>query len=107
MVVWELLPARGLLLHEHVAPLGRVLAVVREGARRGRGRGGPPAQRRGRARREARLVLRRRRAHLLLLGPQHLLLLLLQHLRLLLSRYPSCSDACGVKKAVTKMLTLS
>lgn len=98
VMVRELL---ALLLHEHVPPLGRVLARVRgEGARRG---GGRPA----RARRahphagahahagahEARLVLRRRRPHLLLLRAQHLLLLLLQRFGLLLARYARRCDA--------------
>lgn len=96
MMVRELVPGGGLLLHQNVAPLGRVLACVRwEGARsRGRTSGayahsahvhaGP---------RKARLVLRRRWPHLLL-SSQHVLLLLLQHFRLLLARYPCCHHSC-------------
>lgn len=83
MMMRELLPG-GLLLYEHVPPVGRVLpGVGREGPRRGRGAAGGGAG----GSREPRFVLRRRRPHLLLLSPQHLLLLLLKHLGLLLARY--------------------
>lgn len=121
-MVRELLPGRGLLLHEYMAPLGRVgTRVVREGTR---GRGRTPHTHGGRAPRspgptssrsprpacgpsprpaparahKSRLVFWRRGAHLLLLlRAQHLLLLLLQHFRLLFTWYTSCSDACNGK----------
>lgn len=94
----ELLPGGGLLLHEYVAPLGRVLARVVGERPRLRGRGPTHAHRALRrapagthaGAHEPRLVLGRRGPHLLLLRAQHLLLLLLQHLRLLLPRYTRC-----------------
>lgn len=86
MVVVRELLARGLLLREHVAPVGRVgVRVRREGARRGRGAARPG---------EPRLVLGRRRTHLLVLRAQHLLLLLLEHFRLLFPRYTCRCDTC-------------
>lgn len=98
MVMRELLARGGLLLHDDVSPLGRVGPRVQVGARRGRGLAARPrhAAQRAHARagaREARLVLRRRRTHLLLLRAQHLLLLLLKHLGLLLARYAGCGYA--------------
>lgn len=103
MVMRELMSGC-LLLHEHVPPLGRVGARVgREpgqaragaGARAGRGRAaraphGPRGGRPG----EPRLVIGRRRTHLLMLRAQHLLLLLLQHFRVVLARHACRRDSC-------------
>lgn len=103
MMVRELLPSSGLLLHEDMSPLGGVLAGV--GGERPGGYRGPPrpahtshaahAHAGNPRAREPGLILRRRRSHMLL-GPQHLLLLLLHHLRLVLTRYAGRHHACGV-----------
>lgn len=92
----KLVSGGGLLLNEDMSPLRGVLARMRREGSRSRGRTTRTNSHADHAypgTREARLVLGRRRPHLLL-GPQHMLLLLLQHLRLLLARYPRCHHSC-------------